>query len=566
MKECDRRLALDDLLKGKKGDERALPGSNNKSAEVTTFVLFFVTFAKTIGKSMEELEIPDQSVGVEVINQSPTEVDLDGVWNPRVNPPWIADCNGVGAEGSAFGSLHSNFRPEGRDPPEDIALEDDDDDEQQLGELCHQDCGGDLIPKAISPSSFMKWALGFESQSSILSIEQYELEREKARIVAKAQIDLGFHVLKTMRKRKLRNEAINYKAMIEACGRCSIAHRATDLMEMMSKDGLTLDQETYFSFISAFSNGELFFPLIHPLSARSFPFLAENEAVVFHTRDKESSSDLSTAEAARSTPSATWTNHVSTTESFKDSLLRESHQLMEGFHALGSSLSGTKQANKSSRRAGLISKPGLTKKKHLLVPACLKPYLDLSHTLLEELYPGLNIDLTYACPKCSQVLSQDHIIQGWNPRNSKHEYSSTCHNCKHNCFPKFSVTCNLDSFEGSQGKGGTLHCDYLSPWVLLREVRKIVGGEGGACTHPVADKKAAKVLGVDEPDKAKGIEIGIDGLLDPKFREGNGINATLWWNIIVAFRRFQIPYLYLLQGSYKNQLIAPSPQVDFLED
>jgi len=71
---------------------------------------------------------------------------------------------------------------------------------------------------------------------------------------------------------------------------------------------------------------------------------------------------------------------------------------------------------------------------------------------------------------------------------------------------------------------------------------------------------------VDEPDKAKGIEIGIDGLLDPKFREGNGINATLWWNIIVAFRRFQIPYLYLLQGSYKNQLIAPSPQVDFLED
>lgn len=123
---------------------------------------------------MEELEIPHQSVGFEVVKQD--EV------NPRVHPPWIVgECNGVGAEGSAFGSLHSNFRPHRGDPPEDIALEDDN--EQQVGELCHRQD----MPKAISPSSFMR-TLGFESHNFDRSIERYELEREKARIVAKAQI------------------------------------------------------------------------------------------------------------------------------------------------------------------------------------------------------------------------------------------------------------------------------------------------------------------------------------------------------------------------------------------
>ncbi|EJK63494.1 hypothetical protein THAOC_15837, partial [Thalassiosira oceanica] len=339
IREYDRRLALKSLLRGERGDERAQPGSNNKSAEVTAFVLFFVTFAKTIGKSMEELEIPHQSVGFEVVKQD--EV------NPRAHPPWIVgECNGVGAEGSAFGSLHSNFRPHRGDPPEDIALEDDN--EQQVGELCHRQD----MPKAISPSSFMR-TLGFESHNFDRSIERYELEREKARIVAKAQIPR--------------------------------------------------------------------------------PRVQSESEAVFHTCE-ETSSELSTSKPARSTRScqATWTNEAKTTVSFKDSLLRESHQLIEGYQALSSSLSGTKQANKPSRRAGLMAKPGLTKKKHLLVPAYLKPYLDLSHTLLEELYPGLNIDLiSDACPKCSQVLSQDHIIQGWTPN----DYSTTCPACKHRFVP-----------------------------------------------------------------------------------------------------------------------------------
>ena len=73
------------------------------------------------------------------------------------------------------------------------------------------------------------------------------------------------------------------------------------------------------------------------------------------------------------------------------------------------------------------------------------------------------------------------------------------------------------------------------------------------------DGKAAKLLGADSNDRDSGKIIGIEGIIDPTFRLGNGINATLWWNMIVTFRRFKLPYTFLLQGSYEDQqLIMPT--------
>ncbi len=105
--------------------------------------------------------------------------------------------------------------------------------------------------------------------------------------------------------------------------------------------------------------------------------------------------------------------------------------------------------------------------------------------------------------------------------------------CKQKFVPKFSVSCKSPSFEGSQGKGTNLNCDYLSPWVLLREIRSVISATG--C---------------------------IDTILDEKFRSGSDINATRWWNMVATFDRFKLPYLFLLQGLFKNQLILPSPSLN----
>jgi len=55
---------------------------------------------------------------------------------------------------------------------------------------------------------------------------------------------------------------------------------------------------------------------------------------------------------------------------------------------------------------------------------------------------------------------------------------------------------------------------------------------------------------------------GIESIIDEKFRSGPDISATLWWNMIVAFRRYKLPYIFLLQGSFHNNLILPSPSLN----
>jgi len=182
------------------------------------------------------------------------------------------------------------------------------------------------------------------------------------------------------------------------------------------------------------------------------------------------------------------------------------------------------------------------------VTSAISIHLQMSHCILEDLYPGIQIDAdSDTCPKCSRVLVQDDVIVGWKPCQVN-DFTTICPSCKHRFVPKFSVSCDLESFEGSQGVGSTLYCDYLSPWVLLREIRSLV-----APSTSLVGGKAAQVLGVGNDDCYP-----IDVLLDPKFREGTK-NATLFWNMIVLFIRFKIPYTYLLQGSYEHQpLIMPT--------
>ena len=53
---------------------------------------------------------------------------------------------------------------------------------------------------------------------------------------------------------------------------------------------------------------------------------------------------------------------------------------------------------------------------------------------------------------------------------------------------------------------------------------------------------------------------GIDKLLDPKWREKEYKNAVLWWNLVLSFMRYRLPFTFLLQGSFDQNLIAPMPE------
>jgi len=55
-----------------------------------------------------------------------------------------------------------------------------------------------------------------------------------------------------------------------------------------------------------------------------------------------------------------------------------------------------------------------------------------SESLLECLYPSIDIDTKNVCPKCGTVLNEDTIIGGWSPCASK-EYHTKCPNYNHIC-------------------------------------------------------------------------------------------------------------------------------------
>lgn len=338
-----------------------------------------------------------------------------------------------------------------------------------------------------------------------------------------------------MRRRKLPGESITYKSLIEACGRCGIAHRATQLLEMMTQDGLQLDSEVYYCFMRAFAlNGDT-----EATMSSHYDTMSEISAFAPSAVSGTSSSAI---------PFNRRASHDSSTTLGSRITKHSSRFLGEINHVMTSSLEENKRAFKSARsiRMNNLFKRNLTKEKDIVVTNAIKTHLDLSNCILDDLYPGLIIDTgSDTCPKCSCVLSQDNIILGWKPCEVR-DFSTTCPSCKHRFVPKFSVACSLESFEGSQGAGTTLFVDYLSPWVLLHQIKNIIAPSG--------------VMEVKSANEDSGNLLGVGAIIDPEFREGNGINATLWWNIVVTFKRFKIPYTFLLQGSFPDQqLIMPTP-------
>lgn len=155
----------------------------------------------------------------------------------------------------------------------------------------------------------------------------------------------------------------------------------------------------------------------------------------------------------------------------------------------------------------------------------------LGESLLDFLYPDLKIETEFdTCPHCSNVMKETDTVAGWQPCGFQ-DFNARCPQCQHRFVPHFYVSCSSPNFEGSQGFGTALCCEFLSPWVLRKEL-----------SHAIDDKS------------------GIDIILDPEWRSGADVRATIWWNLIVMFRRCDLPFSFLLQGSFQNRLINPVPQ------
>ena len=155
---------------------------------------------------------------------------------------------------------------------------------------------------------------------------------------------------------------------------------------------------------------------------------------------------------------------------------------------------------------------------------------------LEAMFPGLNIDLFSpfgtACPnlRCGHPLSLSELRDGWTPDPNR--YTTRCPKCGREFVPRFTVDCTSGDWVGSEGRGSSLWCELLSPWVLRKEVNNVI------------------------------FQDGIETLLSPSFRAPMSQGAAIFWSMIVTFRLLGLPIAFLLCDS--NSPSAPNLPATFL--
>jgi pentatricopeptide repeat protein len=398
----------------------------------------------------------------------------------------------------------------------------------------------DLCPDDGSPNKefFAMWsheppgsaAAAAQREASLLDMDDDHLaEYEEFKEIASAQLELAFDALMVMGTRGLPTDPDAFKSLMEACGRCGNTDKAIQLIQIMKRDGFVADSEIYSCFLNAFAQeestgvkraGE---PTNVSKAARR-----STDAYSAFLKKKLKQSKAANGKGGHGTPGgdnsfANDDSDLRSESSASDASVNLNSSLMLDIYNAVFTPQQQKRKKKKKRASTLV--PNRTP-----LPDGLLMQFVLGESLLTYLYPKLEIDThSDSCPHCSTNLKEDDIVAGWEPCEFQ-DFNTECPQCKHRFVPHFTVRCSSPGFMGTQGKGTPLYCEFLSPWVLRKELEFVIHGMDG-----------------------------VNGMLDPQWRNGTDIRATLWWNLIVAFNRFRLPVAFLLQGSFQNHLITPTP-------
>ena len=340
--------------------------------------------------------------------------------------------------------------------------------------------------------------------SKIKSIKEEMLE--EARATAKAQLDLAFEVLLMMRRRDVMPESFAYQCLIDACGRCGDTNRVCELLGMMHEDGVVADSVVYSCLVKAFSVDT------HKKKNSDLPSFANGYSGAVDWNKMRSGSVMGPpASPARSTTSSVAKGGNAAAPSTPQA------KLMSFFKT--PSLSASFASNQ----------PAKAPEYHLT--SKISRHIDLGNSLLELLYQDIYVDTSRGmCNVCEKKLEESDVCKGW-AMGESHEYRVTCPKCEGKGIVRFSIFSTGEGWvdSGILGQEGKLFCEYLSPWVLKKELMSIMSES-------------------------------ISTLLDPAFPSRSTQKATIYWNLVVSFKREKLPFTWMFQGSFGNSLITPSPE------
>ena len=339
-----------------------------------------------------------------------------------------------------------------------------------------------------------------------------DLQIEEAKATGRAQLGLAFEMLTMMKKRALQADPEAYQALIDACGRVGDTKRATELLPKMHEDGIVADGTVYACLVSAFSAESAW---KDNAKKEELPEWANSTAVEMDWNKLQKRTFLE-----RMIGQVTADDDDDDDEAANENLTTYQKIRRRVF----------KSRAKDGANNGSSNKAEDTKMEFFVTEA-VERQIALGENLLEIVFPDISVDTeNEVCPRCNYYLDDDDVVAGWTPGDNNN-YTTTCPNCTQRFVPHFCVQSSSPTFMGSKGAASPLLCERLSPWVLQKEIRSVMSD-------------------ID----------GIDSLLDPAWREKEYKNAVLWWNLVLSCMRYRLPFTFLLQGSFEQNLIAPMPE------
>jgi hypothetical protein len=364
--------------------------------------------------------------------------------------------------------------------------------------------------------------------ASLLGSDEALAKYEEARAVTSSQLDLAFDVLRIMGNRGLLSDPDVFRSLMEACGRCGDTKRALELIEGVKRDKLVTDNDILVCFMASFAHYGAEIPIKQELISAS----RTSDAYSSFLKKKLVAANGPDSFAGKLPPGFFEDEDE---EASGSELLSESGSELSTSSEQHSVPSFLSYLNVQQQNSNLSKKKKKKRRRRKRRPAVLpdrvQKQLVLGESLLDFLYPNICIDTSQdTCPMCSFAMTEDDIVAGWQPCEFQ-DFTTQCSQCHHRYVPHFKVTTSSPNFVGSQGPATPLYCEFLSPWVLRKELGHILG---------------------DSRD--------IQQILDPGWRMGTDVRATIWWNLIALFKRYKLPFTFLLQGSFQNRLINPVPQ------
>jgi len=348
--------------------------------------------------------------------------------------------------------------------------------------------------------------------------------RDELRQQGSSALEIILDVLKTLRSRGIKVEFSVFRALFTAALRVGDTGKAVQIINESEKAGYRLDAAIKTSMAIS---------LAHSTNKKDAENFSKNSFILLQTRPTENSTATNSSpfltrkfssKSIMSTSDAGPTSPRGSANASMMNNLRRRFERRSGTH--------TDPTVGRTQLSGIIGIVVGEKEFSILI----QQQTQLGESLLSSLYPDLEIDTDReSCPSCNKALTQNDLKYGW--KADTNVYTTTCPFCNAEAtalemstgrpshplkefVPRFSVKCSDSKWEGTTGKGSPLFCEYLSPWVLRKEIQNIVLSDG------------AEIL------------------LSPDFSKKNQTCATIFWNLIVHFREHNLPLTFLFVEAF----------------